>query len=86
MSCGNRMSDYIHEPAPCGFGAFGTCCCTCTKLLKLVDKCHHLGGTRKCGESPDGEFVCLVFAQEGLAQKWEQHGMCEEYTEKTNEK
>lgn len=70
------------ELAPCGFGAFGTCCCTCANHYKLVDKCTHIGGTRKCGEYPDGEFVCLVFAPE-FAQKWNEHGMCEGHVERT---
>lgn len=68
-----------NELAPCGFGAFGTCCCTCKNHLRLVDKCNHLGGTRRCGEYPDGEFVCLVFSDTGVAQKCDEHGMCEGY-------
>jgi len=69
--------------APCGFGAFGTCCCTCSGQLILVDSCNHLGGTRKCGEFPEDEYVCIVFASESnIAMKSNKHGMCEGYNER----
>lgn len=77
--------DPAGELAPCGFGAFGTCCCTCVNLAKTLDKCNHLGGSRTCGTEETAGFACLGFyrADGGpIMLNWEEHGMCEMYQAK----
>ena len=76
------MTEYASKQAPCGFGAFGTCCCTCVNQLKLLDQCTHTGGTRKCGDQRNDDFICIAFINEGIAMKNDKHGMCEVYEER----
>lgn len=77
--------DPAGELAPCGNGAFGTCCCTCVNLAKTIEKCTHLGGGGVCGGEPTG-FACLVaFNVDGgpVITNWSEHGMCEMYLPRT---
>lgn len=73
------------EVAACGFGYQGQCCCECSLLLRDKPSCDHTGAKRNnlCPEVSD-RFVCLVFADEGIAlTKASPHGACECWTART---
>lgn len=86
------------ELAPCGFGAFGTCCCTCAYRVETYRPCKkHQGGRGACPPSKQKSgFACTLFyemAKEkgsvdgSIFVEWSEHGMCEGYVErKTNGK
>lgn len=51
------------ELAPCGYGAFGTCCCTCRHHLPVVND----------------KYACLYFVDGDYVHILGEHGMCEGY-------
>jgi len=76
----------FEELAPCGFGAYGTCCCTCIHHAKTVLSCQkHQGGKGACPPSQQVSYACLMFYAEDKGQSpiiidWPEHGMCEGYS------
>lgn len=62
---------------------WGGCCCLCMLLVRVRDRCTHLGGQARCGSEPTG-LACLALADlphgEGYAQTgWTEHGFCEAF-------
>ena len=56
----------------------GKCCCICALRYK-IHKCK----CRSCRDNPSNfDYVCMVFAKEGLAEPATEHGICEGFTPK----
>jgi hypothetical protein len=81
------------ELAPCGFGAFGTCCCTCIHRVETIRACKkHQGGRGACPPSKQKKgYSCTLFyemardkgpATGPILVDWSEHGMCEGYLER----
>lgn len=70
--------------APCGFGAFGTCCCTCRYHARTLARARPRKQKKRKQKIRVLGYACTLFRElaGGFVQtEWNKHGACEGYLE-----